>query len=89
MKLFSILHKETGLTLRQYAKQHKITVFTGDTRVGKETLTLPFDDNDIHYAISERGGPGFYYHWDGICLWWLNCKEWEVRWTGANPRQTH
>lgn len=82
MKLFSIVHAETRLTLRQYSKEHKVRFFNGDSRPGKSPISSwDFSDKDIHYVISEKRCPGFYYlGYEGLCLWWLDPKEWNIVW---------
>jgi len=78
MKLFGIIHKETGLTLRQYAKLHEIACLTPD---GSTPHPYEFKHESLEYVISQKGTPGFYYPgYEGVCLWWLPSADWEVRW---------
>jgi hypothetical protein len=76
-KIYNIVHTETGLTLRQYAKQHKVGVL-----VDKKTVEHDFSEDQLHYILSQAFHPGFYFYagWEGSQLFWLPVTEFRVVW---------
>lgn len=70
-----ILHRATGLTLRQYLKAHELRPVNW-----KPGPLLSFKEVTAHYLLSEQLLPGFYYHGrDGVVVCWLDGRDFIVR----------
>ncbi len=76
MKL-KITHRPTGLTLRQFVKDHEVTPINNN---GRSLRPADLLNEKIRYCLSEDGSPGFYYHvpWQGSALFFLDKGEFVV-----------
>ena len=80
-----ILHRATGLTLRQYLKAHELRPVNW-----KPGPLLSFKEVTAHYLLSEQLLPGFYYHsqhGEGVVVCWLDGRDFVVR--GVASVDTH
>ena len=75
MRPFNLVHKKTGLTLRQYAKKNKVGVYLDDHK-----YDLAVADYKLRYCVDESGNPGFEYTaWlDGPVIWWMSKADWDI-----------
>jgi len=84
MKIFNIVHKESGKTLRQHlADGGSIRPLNCENHIDKDAIT-----NKVKCIIGENGTPGFYWYdkgwYDGHEVYWLSHKRWEIRWIENN-----
>lgn len=75
-KVFNIVHKETGLTLKDYKCKRPVKVLRGD----EGFLIREFFDEKITPFMLENGTVGFYYSipLEGQCCEILSRQEWDV-----------
>ena len=77
MKIYSIIHKDTRKTLKEYSKLKEIEYLDGYNRKSKD-----FSRESLTYILGEKGTPGFFYYipWEGCAVYWLSNKDWEIVW---------
>lgn len=72
---FQLVHKETGLDVREYAKTHKIRDVT------ISAVEFDLSKHELYVILKENGFPGVCYDvdYEGPAIYWLDPAEWEVR----------
>jgi len=92
MTPFTIVHKETGLSVQEYAAQHDDEV-PGCWWHGQDRFTSGYyhhaDDDDFMCLIHESGQPAFGYEvpYEGHRIEVLDPSVWEVRYASPDVSQ--